>query len=428
MALLLKNATVYLNKLFQRADILVTADKLFVFDKSANYNEPIESVIDLENKFILPGFADVHVHFREPGFSYKGTIRTGSLAAAKGGYTHVCTMPNLNPPPSTMENLQKQLDIIERDSCINITPYGTITMKQDGQSTLSDMEKLAPYVCAFSDDGRGVQTKALMEDAMKTAKSLGKLIVAHCEDETLLGGSAIHDGKLAKLMGIRGISSESEWRQVERDVELAAKTGCGYHVCHVSTKETVEIIRQAKKSGVDVTCETAPHYLLMCDMDLEDLGRFKMNPPIRDSSDKEALREGICDGTVDMIATDHAPHSEAEKSKGLLKSAFGIVGLETAFPLLYTNLVKNDKIITLEKLIQLMAENPRKRFGIPGGEIRQGAPSQLSVWDLNAVCTIDSNDFADLGKATPFEGWTVSGKLQMTVSNGKTAYVEKGLI
>lgn len=424
MALLLKNADVYLNKLFQRVDILVTGEKLFVFDKSANCNEPIETVIDLKNKFILPGFADVHVHFREPGFSYKGTIKTGCLAAAKGGYTHVCTMPNLNPPPSTLENLQKQLDIIKKDACINVTPYGTITMKQDGRSTLSKMEELAPYVCAFSDDGRGVQTKLLMEDAMKAAKSLGKLIVAHCEDETLLGGNAIHDGKLAKLMGIKGISSESEWKQVERDVELAAKTGCGYHVCHVSTKETIEIIRQAKKSDIDVTCETAPHYLLMSDMDLEDLGRFKMNPPIRDASDKEALQEGLYDGTIDMIATDHAPHSEAEKSKGLLKSAFGIVGLETAFPLLYTNLVKKDKLITFEKLVEVMAENPRKRFRLPEGEIKNGGIPQLSVWDLDADYEIDSKKFSSLGKATPFEHWKVSGKLQMTISNGKIVYAE----
>lgn len=428
MAILLKNATVYLNKLFQKVDLVISKEELFVFDKSTNYNESIESVIDLENKFILPGFADVHVHFREPGFSYKGTIKTGSLAAAKGGYTHVCTMPNLNPPPSTLENLQKQLDIINNDACINVTPYGTITMKQDGQSSLSRMDELAPFVCAFSDDGRGVQTKLLMEDAMKKAKELGKLIVAHCEDETLLGGSAIHDGKYAERMGVRGISSESEWKQVERDVELAAKTGCGYHVCHVSTKETVEIIRQAKKSGIDVSCETAPHYLLMSDMDLEDLGRFKMNPPIRDESDRDALREGIADGTVDMIATDHAPHSEAEKSKGILKSAFGIVGLETAFPLLYTNLVKKDKLITFEKLIEVMTENPRKRFGLNGGFIENGGISEISVWDLDSSYAIDSKTFASLGKATPFEGWNVSGKNLMTISNGKIAYADKSII
>ena len=381
-------------------------------------------VINADNSFILPSFCDVHVHFREPGQSYKETISTGSMAAAHGGYTTVCTMPNLKPAPSTMDTLRVQLELIEKDAVIEVVPYGTITMEQSGRGKLSDMKALAPHVCAFSDDGRGVQADGLMREAMYQAKELGKLIVAHCEDETLLGGNAIHDGKLAKLMGIKGISSESEWKQVERDVELAAKTGCGYHVCHVSTKETVEIIRQAKKSDIDVTCETAPHYLLMSDMDLEDLGRFKMNPPIRDASDKEALREGLYDGTIDMIATDHAPHSEAEKSKGLLKSAFGIVGLETAFPLLYTNLVKKDKLITFEKLVEVMAENPRKRFRLPGGEIKNGGIPQLSVWDLDADYEIDSKKFSSLGKATPFEHWKVFGKLQMTISNGEIVYAE----
>ena len=383
-----------------------------------------ERVINADNSFILPSFCDVHVHFREPGQSYKETISTGSMAAAHGGYTTVCTMPNLKPAPSTMDTLRVQLELIEKDAVIEVVPYGTITMEQSGRGKLSDMKALAPHVCAFSDDGRGVQADGLMREAMYQAKELGKLIVAHCEDETLLGGNAIHDGKLAKLMGIKGISSESEWKQVERDVELAAKTGCGYHVCHVSTKETIEIIRQAKKSDIDVTCETAPHYLLMSDMDLEDLGRFKMNPPIRDASDKEALREGLYDGTIDMIATDHAPHSEAEKSKGLLKSAFGIVGLETAFPLLYTNLVKKDKLITFEKLVEVMAENPRKRFRLPGGEIKNGGIPQLSVWDLDADYEIDSKKFSSLGKATPFEHWKVFGKLQMTISNGEIVYAE----
>ena len=402
MTTLLKNGNVFLDGAFRKSDLILKGDKLFVFDSSQACSKDLDSVIELDNKFILPGFANVNVHFHEPGFSYKETIKSGSMAAARGGYTHVCTMPNLNPAPSTPDALKVQLEIIQRDSCVHITPYGAITLNQDGRSELARMEELAPYVCAFTDDGKGVQAGHLMADAMRLAKSLGKLIIAHCEDESLIGGTAIHDGKLAKLMGIKGISSESEWRQVERDVELAAKIGCGYHVCHVSTKESVDIIRQAKKSGIDVTCETAPHYLLLCDMDLEDEGRFKMNPPIRDVSDKEALLEGLTDGTVDMIATDHAPHSAEEKSKGLLGSAFGIVGLETAFPLLYTNLVLKNKVITFEKLIDLMAVNPRKRFNLPGGTIRDGGAADICIWDLDKNAKISCDDFAsaEIGRAS----------------------------
>lgn len=422
MTTLLKNGNVFLDGAFRKSDLILKGDKLFVFDSSQACSKDLDSVIELDNKFILPGFADVHVHFREPGFSYKETIKSGSMAAARGGYTHVCTMPNLNPAPSTPDALKVQLEIIQRDSCVHITPYGAITLNQDGRSELARMEELAPYVCAFTDDGKGVQAGHLMADAMRLAKSLGKLIVAHCEDESLIGGTAIHDGKLAKLMGIKGISSESEWRQVERDVELAAKIGCGYHVCHVSTKESVDIIRQAKKSGIDVTCETAPHYLLLCDMDLEDEGRFKMNPPIRDVSDKEALLEGLTDGTVDMIATDHAPHSAEEKSKGLLGSAFGIVGLETAFPLLYTDLVLKNKVITFEKLIDLMAVNPRKRFNLPGGTIRDGGAADICIWDLDKSAKISCDDFASMGKATPFEGNEVVGKLIRTFVDGVSVY------
>ncbi len=423
MATLLKNGNVFLNGRFQKSNLILKGDKLSVFDKSnTDDGEYVESVVELNNKFILPGFADVHVHFREPGYSYKETIKSGAMAAAHGGYTHVCTMPNLDPAPSTLDALKVQLEIIQRDSCIRITPYGSITINQDGRSELAHMEELAPYVCAFTDDGKGVQTGSLMQEAMRLAKSLGKLIVAHCEDESLLGGTAIHDGKLAKLMGIKGISSESEWRQVERDVKLAERIGCGYHVCHVSTKESVEIIRQAKKSGVDVTCETAPHYLLLCDMDLEDEGRFKMNPPIRDAKDKEALLEGLADGTVDMIATDHAPHSSDEKSKGLRGSAFGIVGLETAFPLLYTNLVAKNGIISLEKLIDVMAVAPRKRFNLPGGDIHDGAIADICIWDLNEKHNIESGDFLSMGKATPFEGNETMGRLLMTVVGGKTVW------
>ena len=420
MAILLTNGNVYCDRGFQRADLLISEGRSFVFEKPDLRHA--DRTIDCKGKLIIPGLADVHVHFREPGFSYKETIRTGSAAAAAGGYTCVCTMPNLNPAPSTKEGLQVQLDLIRRDSLIDIVPYGTITADQDGRSRLSDMEALAPFVCAFTDDGRGVQSGARMEEAMRLAKSLHRMIVAHCEDESLLGGRAVHDGVYAKKLGIRGISSESEWRQVERDVELAAKTGCAYHVCHISTKETVEIIRQAKKSGVDVSCETGPHYLVLCDEDLQDLGRFKMNPPIRSADDRDALREGLADGTIDMIATDHAPHSAEEKSRGILDSAFGIVGLETAFPVLYSRLVCRDRLITTEKLIDLMALAPRRRFPLPGGPITDGSRADVTVIDPEASFVINPSDFRSKGKATPFEGWEVQGKVQMTFCAGTPVY------
>ena len=367
---------------------------------------------------VFPGFADVHVHLREPGFSYKETIYTGSRAAARGGYTTVCTMPNLSPFPDTPENLKVQLDIIAKDSAIRIIPYGCITKGEAG-TELSDMEDLAPFVIAFSDDGKGVQADSLMKEAMYRAKSLGKMIVAHCEDNSLLDGGYIHKGKYAKEHGHRGICSESEWKQIERDLELAKETGCAYHVCHISTKESIQLIRDAKKDGVDVSCETAPHYLLLDDSFLQEDGRFKMNPPLRDRSDREALIEGICDGTVDVIATDHAPHSAEEKSKGLEKSAMGIVGIETAFPLLYTYLVKKN-VISLERLMELIRYMPCRRFGIPEND-------DFTVFDLENEYSIDPDDFLSMGRATPFEGWKVYGKCMMTVCGGKVAYRDKDL-
>ena len=397
-------------------EIVSTVQKAFLAPESPDFLKEFNN----ERYCIFPGFCDVHVHFREPGFSYKETILTGAKAAARGGYTSVFTMPNLNPAPSTMETLQAQLEIIERDSCINIIPYGTITMKQDGRSSLSHMEEMAPYVCAFTDDGKGVQTGALMEDAMRLAKSLGKLIVAHCEDEALLTpGGCIHDGEYARSHDLIGISSASEWKQVERDLELAAKTGCGYHVCHVSTKESVDLIRQAKKTGVNVTCETAPHYLILSDKDLQDEGRFKMNPPIRSEADRDALREGIQDGTVDMIATDHAPHSAEEKSRGLKGSPFGIVGLETAFPVIYTKLVLEDKLITMDKLVELIVINPRERFKLAE---RKNLSEDLTIIDLNKDYKIDSFNFLSKGKATPFDGWEVCGEVVLTMVDGKVVY------
>lgn len=363
---------------------------------------------------VFPGFCDVHVHFREPGFSYKETIFSGSRAAARGGYTAVCTMPNLNPVPDSLENLEPQLEAIRKSAVIAVYPYAAITKGEQGL-VLSDMEALAPQVIAFSDDGRGVQSPEMMEEAMKRAKDLGKLIVAHCEDNALLHGGYIHDGAYAKAHGHRGICSESEWGPIARDLELAAKTGCGYHVCHISTRQSVDLIRQAKKSGVDVTCETGPHYLVMDDGLLQEDGRFKMNPPLRSPEDREALLEGLLDGTIDMIATDHAPHSAEEKAKGLEKSAFGVVGLETAFPILYTYLVHTG-LLTPEALVNKLVWNPRKRFAIPMG-------NDFSVWDLDAQYAIDPADFLSQGKATPFAGWNVHGKCMATFHDGQAVYL-----
>ena len=389
-------------------DGALTDNGSFEISDVTNMNDCDEKrVIELDNSFILPSFCDVHVHFREPGFGYKETIRQGSLAGARGGYTVVGTMPNLKPVPCDMDSLRVQQEIIDRDAVIQVIPYGTITKDQSGTGTLSDMEGMANHVLAFSDDGKGVQDDGLMREAMNVAKSLNKLIVAHCEDESLL-----REGKVR----------ESEWRQIERDLKLADETGCGYHVCHISCKESVEVIRDAKKSGVNVTCETAPHYLVL---DAEDVrkgiaenpeagGRFKMNPPIKDPEDRKAMIEGALDVTVDMIATDHAPHSAEEKSKGFEKSLNGITGLECAFPVLYTGLVRPG-VMTLERLVEMMAIAPRKRFGLPMGD-------DYVVMDLENPYVLDSSRFLSMGKCTPFDGWTVYGKTQMTFRNGKIVY------
>ena len=374
------------------------------------------SVFNSQKYIILPGFCDVHVHFREPGFSYKETIETGCKASARGGYTAVCTMPNLNPVPDSAEHLKEQTDVIKNTATINVYPYASITVEQKGEA-LSDFSEMAENSIAFSDDGRGVQSEALMEEAMLKAKALGKMIVAHCEDNSLLHGGYIHDGDYCKAHGHKGICSESEWGPIARDLKLAEKTGCSYHVCHISTKESVELIRQAKAKGIDVTCETGPHYLVLDDQDLEESGSFKMNPPLRSEEDRLALIEGIKDGTIDMIATDHAPHSAEEKSKGLQGSAFGIVGIETAFQIMYTNFVDTG-IITLEKLVELLAINPRKRFNIPLG-------TDYTVWELDAQTVIRSEDFLSKGKATPFENIPVKSECVLTVCDGKVVYRKK---
>jgi len=384
-----------------------------VFSLADNFSFEMDDSFDGDAIAVFPGFCDVHVHFREPGFSYKETIKTGSLASARGGCTAVCTMPNLSPVPSSVETLKVQTDIIERDAVINVYPYASITVDQKGQ-VLSDMEGMADSCIAFSDDGRGVQSEALMRAAMEKAKSLGKMIVAHCEVNDLLHGGYIHDGEYARTHGHKGICSESEYMQIKRDIRLAKETGCAYHVCHISAKESVEAIRKAKADGVNITCETGPHYLVMDDSMLEEDGRFKMNPPLRSAADREALIEGIKDGTIDMIATDHAPHSAEEKSKGLADSAFGIVGIETAFPILYTKLVKNGEI-SLQKLIELMAINPRKRFNIAMG-------NDFSVWDLSKEFEVDPEEFLSKGRATPFAGEKLFGENLLTVKDGKIVY------
>ena len=383
-------------------------EMLFSLDGSA-------SAFDSEKFIAFPGFCDVHVHFREPGFSYKETIRSGCVAAARGGYTAVCTMPNLSPVPDSGENLKVQTDLIKRDAFIHVLPYGAITVGEKGEE-LSDLEAMAPDVVAFSDDGRGVQNDDMMLEAMRRAKALGKMIVAHCEVNSLLHGGYIHDGEYARAHGHRGICSESEYAQIERDLKLVRETGCAYHVCHISAKESVELIRRAKAEGLDVSCETAPHYLLLDDSMLQEEGRFKMNPPIRDKADREALIRGILDGTIDMIATDHAPHSAGEKSRGLEKSAFGIVGMETAFPLLYTGLVKTG-IISLQKLVELLSIRPRQRFRIPLG-------NDFCLWDLESSYIIDPERFASLGRATPFAGMSVQGRCVLTAYQGRAVYMD----
>ena len=399
-----KSAHIYNNGAFEIKDFTA---KLNDTDPSAG------SLSAFNNIYVFPAFCDVHVHFREPGFFYKETVRTGSLSAARGGYTDVCTMPNLKPVPDSIENIKLQLDIIEKTAAIRVHPYAAITKGEMGQE-LVDFEALAPYCIAFSDDGRGVQSADMMRAAMLKARELGKIIAAHCEDNSLLDGGYINKGEYAAKHGHKGISSESEWRQIERDLKLAKETGCKYHICHISTAESVELIRKAKAEGVDVTCETGPHYLVLSDKDLEEDGRFKMNPPLRSERDRLALIEGIKDGTIDMIATDHAPHSQDEKSRGLQKSLMGVVGLETAFPVLYTYLVK-EGIITLERLVELMSINPRERFGIKETE-------DICVFALDSEYTVDPNKFMTMGRSTPFAGMRVFGKNLITVCGGKTVW------
>lgn len=417
MDYLLKGATVFTGGKLKKSDILVQVGIISEIGDDIQSDDAF--IFDLSGKYVFPGFTDVHVHFREPGFSYKETIASGSASAAAGGYTTVFTMPNLSPCPDSFENLKIQLDIIKKDACIKVVPFGAITKGEAGE-TLADMEAMAPFVAGFSDDGRGVQSGEMMLSAMKKAASLGKMISAHCEVNELLNGGYIHAGEYAKAHGHRGICSKSEWGQIERDITLAGEAGCAYHVCHISTKESVELIRKAKAAGVNITCETAPHYLTMNDSMLKEDGRFKMNPPIRSEEDRLALIGGVLDGTIDCLATDHAPHSAEEKAKGLEKSLMGVVGLETAFPVVYTKLVKPG-VIPLERLLEMLTVNPKNRFGL-GAELKVGAAADLTVFDLEDEYVIDPDDFKSKGKATPFKGEKVFGRCIMTLFGGEKVY------
>ena len=472
MKTFLKNANAFIDGSFTPSDILIEDGRIAGVSLTGSGTAPEDSeVIDLSGKYVFPGLVDVHVHFREPGFSYKETIATGSLAAARGGYTDVCPMPNLSPVPDSPEHLEEELTLIRQQAVIDVHPYGSLTVGEKG-TQVADIEGMKENVCAFSDDGVGVEDDSVMEEAMNRCKAVGKLAVAHCEVKSLMGGKHLNEGLASKALGIAGISCESEWKMIARDIGVSKKTGCGYHVCHVSTADSVRVIREAKKAGVDITCETAPHYLLLdeevllkrgseganetlgqggnglnsCDCTRVDsiknevigilareaeqdetaeglvrderlLGRFKMNPPLRSRADREELLKGLLDGTVDMIATDHAPHSKEEKERGILGGPMGVSGIECAFPVMYTGLVKTG-IITLEKLLTLMSTNPASRFGFESG-IRQGATAKLCVYDLDEQYTVCGENFASMGHFTPFEGVKVYGKCLMTVCGDK---------
>ena len=423
MKYLLKNGLLFTKEGFLPADLLTAEGRIVSIARGLDAAGA--AVIDLHHAAVFPGFVDVHVHLREPGFSYKETIRTGTLSAARGGYVHVCAMPNLDPVPDSLEALNVQREIIARDAAVHVHPYGAITRGERGEA-LADMEAMAPFVAGFSDDGRGVQSGEMMRKAMLEAKRLGKPIAAHCEDNGLLRGGYIHDGDYARARGHRGICSESEWGQIARDLKLAEETGVKYHVCHVSARESVALIREAKARGVDVTCETGPHYLVFCDGDLREDGRFKMNPPIRSREDRAALIEGLRDGTIDMIATDHAPHSAEEKSRGLEKSAMGVVGLETAFAAVYTHLVKPG-LLSMDRLMALLNGNAARRFGY-GTPLAEGQPADLTVFGLDRPFRVDPEQFRSMGRATPFAGMELYGVCLLTMADGKIVWREDNIL
>ena len=416
--IVLKGGRVFSGGKSFEADVVVCGDRIAEVTPEAAIL-PGDKVVDCRGRWVAAGLVDLHVHLREPGFSSKETIATGTAAAAHGGFTTVCAMPNLEPAPDSLENLRRETAIIERDAVVKVLPYATITRRRAGREIV-DFAALKPYVAAFSDDGSGVQDDDMMLVAMRAAAANDCIIAAHCEVNSLLHGGYIHDGAYAAAHGHKGISSESEWRQIERDIRLAEQTGCRYHVCHISTKESVALIRDAKRSGVRITCETGPHYLTMCDADLREEGRFKMNPPIRSAADRDALIEGAQDGTIDVIATDHAPHTAEEKSRGLAGSAMGVVGLETSFAVIYTKLVMAG-IISPERMIELMAEAPRRIFALGGG-LAAGEKADIAVFDLDNEFTVDPATFLSKGRSTPFEGWRLHGQTILTLVDGRTAY------
>ncbi len=418
VSLLISGAKVWLEGSFVQRDVLVEDGRIVEISDHITPREGIRTV-EASGKMLLPGLVDMHVHLREPGYGYKESIHSGTRASARGGFTVVCPMPNLNPAPDSLEHIKEQFDIIERDAIIEVLPYATITTARKGEECV-DYETLAPLVAGFSDDGSGVQSAERMEEAMRGIAATGKILAAHCEVESLLRGGYIHDGEWAKAHGHKGICSESEWAEVKRDIEIAERTGCRLHCCHISTKESVELIRQAKRRGVKVTCETAPHYLALCDEDMREEGRFKMNPPLRSRADMEALREGVADGTIDVIATDHAPHSAEEKSKGLEKSAMGVVGIETSLSAIYTFMVASN-LISLERLVEIMSLTPRRLLGIGEG-IKRGAVIDATLVDFGAEYTVDPAEFLSKGKSTPFEGMRLRGQVLLTIAGGKIAY------
>ena len=423
MDCVIRGARVWVDGGFSPMDLLIRGGRIQEMGPSLSFSHM--PVFSFPNAAVLPGLVDVHVHLREPGFSYKATVASETRAAARGGFTAVCAMPNLKPVPDCPAHLAEELALIRRDAVVAVHPYGAISVGEKGE-TLADLEGMAEQVVAFTDDGKGVQSAAMMEEAMTRARALGKIVAAHCEDESLLRpGGCIHDGAYARAHGHVGISSESEWRQIERDIALAEKTGCAYHVCHISSAESVELVRRAKARGADVTCEVGPHYLLMSDLDLQEDGRFKMNPPIRSPRDREALVAGLLDGTIDMVITDHAPHSAEEKGRGLAGSLMGVVGLETVFPLLYTYLVDKG-IITMDRLLELMCFAPARRFGLEAG-LTVGQKANLTVWDLEGGYTVDPADFLSMGKASPFTGWPVKGRCLLTLAEGREAYRADGV-